>query len=145
MLDRTVSVGDLLTALAIVVSAAGVLYELHKDRSLRRKEIADRVRRSAGRLIAKIHRWQSISQSLYTGVHTLVTEADEMLVNDKNAVTSSTRPLPTSKRRTSVSSFACCRRRRRRSCLLKMIVRRPPAPSSATLFAGRSPRAPPTL
>lgn len=86
MLDWTVTVGDLLTAIAIIISAAGVLYELHKDRSLRRKELADRVRRSAGLLIAKIHRWQSITHSFYAELHSFVTDADERLV-DQNAVT----------------------------------------------------------
>ena len=57
----TVTIGDLLTAFAVLISAAGILIELRKDRILRQKELADRVRRSAGLVAAKADRWRQLS------------------------------------------------------------------------------------
>jgi|SRR4028119_118510 hypothetical protein len=86
MFEAKLTVGDLLTALAILVSAIGILAELRKDRELKRKEIADRVRRSAGLIVAKVERWMQLSRHLFNEIHPLITDADALLVKDADIV-----------------------------------------------------------
>jgi hypothetical protein len=64
MFDPQLTVGDLITAIAVLVSAVGILVELRKDRDLRRKELADKVRRSAGLIVAKLDRWRQLISSI---------------------------------------------------------------------------------
>ncbi len=86
MFEAKLTVGDLLTALAIIVSAIGILAELRKDRELKRKEIADRVRKSAGLIVAKVDRWKQLSRHLFDEIHPLITDADALLVKEGDIV-----------------------------------------------------------
>jgi hypothetical protein len=86
MFDPKLAVGDLLTALAVLISAVGVLMELRKDRSLRRKELADNVRRSAGLIVAKLDRWRYLSQYFFDEIQPIITDADILLVKEQSIV-----------------------------------------------------------
>lgn len=86
-MDSTlVTVGDFLTAFAVLISAAGVVIELRKDRTLKQKEIADRVRRSAGLVAAKADRWRQLSQGLFDEIHPLIIDADTMLMKERDVI-----------------------------------------------------------
>ena len=76
MFNPEFSVGDILTAMAVLVSAIGILAELRKDRLLRRKELADRVRRSAGLIVAKADRWKQLSLHFFDELQSIITDAD---------------------------------------------------------------------
>jgi hypothetical protein len=86
MFDPQLTVGDLITAIAVLVSAVGILVELRKDRDLRRKELADKVRRSAGLIVAKLDRWRQLSQHFFNQAHTLITDTDVLLVREQNII-----------------------------------------------------------
>jgi hypothetical protein len=62
--------------LAIFISAIVFIYTLYKDRILRRKEYADRIRTSAGTIIAKLERWKSLSLRFFEDIGPLLTETD---------------------------------------------------------------------
>jgi len=59
------SIGDLLTACSIITALIAVLVAWSNDRGLRRHENADRIRHSAGTVIAKMERWKERSHSFY--------------------------------------------------------------------------------
>jgi hypothetical protein len=87
MFNPEVSVGDLLTAVAVLVSAIGILTELRKDRLLRRKELSDRVRRSTGIIITKADRWKQLSLRFFDELQPIITDADVLLVKEQDVVT----------------------------------------------------------
>ncbi len=80
--DPEIAVGDLLTAFAILVSIAGLLIAFHKERALRKKEHADRVRQAAALVVAKLDRWKQLSLQLFDELHVAATDADAMMVDD---------------------------------------------------------------
>ncbi len=86
MQNSSVTWGDLLTAVAILISAVGIFIEMRKDRVLRQKELADRVRRSAGLIVAKADRWCQLAVSIFDQLQPVVTDADCMLVKSKNVI-----------------------------------------------------------
>ncbi len=64
-LDRKVDVGNLLTAITLVVSLVGATIAWNKDRQLRVQEQANRVRLSAAKLLSKFDRLRAISDSQF--------------------------------------------------------------------------------
>jgi hypothetical protein len=62
--------------LPILFSAIAFTYTFYKDRMLRRKEYADRIRTSAGTIIAKLERWKSLSLRFFEDIGPLLTETD---------------------------------------------------------------------
>lgn len=80
MFNPEITVGNIVTALAVLVSAAGILVALHKERALRKKEHADRVRQATALVVAKLDRWKQLSLQLFDELQSAVTDADAMLV-----------------------------------------------------------------
>lgn len=67
---------------AVLVSILTLLASLRKDRNLRTKEYADRVRRSAALVAARADRWRQLSLSLFQDIQVPITEADTMLTEE---------------------------------------------------------------
>lgn len=63
-LKSQISVGEILTVFVILLSAASLGYGWYKDRELRRREDAERIRQNAGTVTAKLERLGVLFQSL---------------------------------------------------------------------------------
>jgi hypothetical protein len=61
-LDQTLSIGTVLTVLATI---AGLLYAWRKDLQLKRKDSADKNRKAAALIAAKLDRWKALSIRFY--------------------------------------------------------------------------------
>lgn len=85
-LEPTYKLGDLITAFSVLLALAGFLYTWHRDRALRRKEYADRVRSAAATTLAKIDRCESLFLSFSNMLQPLITEADDMIVETQDEV-----------------------------------------------------------
>lgn len=83
-LDWSLSVGNLLTALTIAVSAATLAYTRRKDRLLREREYADRIRHAAGLTIARLERWQRIVISIFDEIQPAFVDVDRWAVAGKD-------------------------------------------------------------
>jgi hypothetical protein len=71
------SINTILTGyIPISLTILGLLYTLHKDRKLRRKEYADRIRTAAGTIIAKLERWKNLSLRFFEDISPLITKTD---------------------------------------------------------------------
>ena len=81
-----ISIGDLLTIVSIVVSVMALLISWRRHQELRKKEYADRIRRSAGTVVAKLHRWKDLTLRFYEDIQPLITEADMTQVKAQNFV-----------------------------------------------------------
>lgn len=79
MLQPEIKVGDILTSFSIIISALGLIYILSKDRSLRQKERADKIRNAASETLAKLDRWRELSLSLFQSVQPLFIDTIENL------------------------------------------------------------------
>ena len=88
MLDdlRSIPLKDLATAASVLVAVTGLLYAWHKDRLLKRREVADRVRRAAATVTAKLERWKAISLSFFDELQPLITDTDVLFVNVQSVV-----------------------------------------------------------
>jgi hypothetical protein len=87
---KEITTGDLLTALTILISLIGAFLGLliasYKDRQLRRKEYADKIRRAAGTIIAKLERWKELSLRFYEDIQPLMMDADIELMKKQDVV-----------------------------------------------------------
>lgn len=84
--NTEVSVGNIVTALSVVVSAIALLITLNKDRQLRKKEYADRIRNAAGAVTAKLERRKEIFLSFFDSIQPLITDADIKLVKEQDVI-----------------------------------------------------------
>ena len=73
-------------ALAVLGSVAGILVSWARDRQMRRKEYADRIRQAAAMTVAKVERWQQIFLAFFQEVQKEVTQADVSIVKRTSAV-----------------------------------------------------------
>ena len=85
-MNTEITVGNLVAACAALISAAAVIATLSKERALRKKELADRVRQSASLVAAKLDRWKQIALQAFDQLQTVVTEADAHLLKDKDEI-----------------------------------------------------------
>lgn len=87
-LKEEITVGDVLTVLTIVISLIGALLGLlissYKDRQLKRKEYADRIRQAAGTIIAKLERWRELSLRYFGDIQPTITDTDIRIVKRKD-------------------------------------------------------------
>lgn len=86
VLIREIKVGDLLTAGSVALGTLTLLYALIKDRKLRRREYADRIRRSAAETLSAIERWREIATRHFHDAQPVLTDADVMLVKDQDVI-----------------------------------------------------------
>jgi len=78
--DATLKIGDLLTSASVLVAATALIVAWWKDRSLRRRELADKIRRAAGNTLARLERWQEIVLALFDDAQPLFVEVAQDLV-----------------------------------------------------------------
>src|SRR6267142_6288301 len=78
------SVAQIFTGTSIVVSISALLYSWRKDRVLRKKEYADRVRHAASFVIAKLEQWRVLSLSFFDEIQPLIVDADAKLLKEGN-------------------------------------------------------------
>jgi hypothetical protein len=86
MFNPEISVGNLVAVVAAVISAAAILAALAKERALRKKELADRVRQATALVIAKLDRWKQIALQTFDQLQTAATEADGHLVAGRDEI-----------------------------------------------------------
>lgn len=84
--DSTIKAGDLLTSISVIVALVTFVYTRHRDRQIQIKEYADNVRSAAASTLSKTDRFLSIFDSFYDKIETSITEADELLMKDGDAV-----------------------------------------------------------
>ena len=66
-----------------LIALSGLIYAWFKDLQLKRKTYADKIRVSAGEIIAKLERRKSIMLSLYQEIQPLITDADILFADTK--------------------------------------------------------------
>jgi hypothetical protein len=64
-LERKISFGDIITSVAVIVSALSLTWELAKHRDLDRKQQANEIRSSAAKTLAGLERWKNISLLIF--------------------------------------------------------------------------------
>jgi hypothetical protein len=64
-------IGTLLTAISILVSVTALLIAWTKDRTLRKKEYADRIRSAAGTVTARLERRKELFLHLFDTIQPL--------------------------------------------------------------------------
>jgi hypothetical protein len=86
ILNPEVKLGDLLTSISVLVAAAALVTAWLRDRNVRRREYADRVRDAAARTIVALRRRRSLADRLFAEIEPCVTEADAKLVKTNDAI-----------------------------------------------------------
>jgi hypothetical protein len=86
-IENTVKVGDFLTALSVSIAIVGLFIASLRDRRLRRKEYADRIRQSAAATAVAVERWTELAVRLYDDIQALITDADMLLVEKQDVIT----------------------------------------------------------
>jgi len=81
-----VKVTDLLTSLSVFCAAVALIYTWTKDKGLRSKEYADKIRSAASITLSKVDRCQNLFQSITDIVQPAITEVDGLMVESKDAV-----------------------------------------------------------
>ncbi len=76
-LNHAIGIGDILTIFAISISLFTLLHAMQKDRALRKKEQADKVRNAAAKTIAKLDRWRELSLSMFQDMEIAFVETSE--------------------------------------------------------------------
>jgi len=71
---------------SIFVALMGLIYAWHKDLQLKKKSYADKIRNSAGEIIAKLERRKTIMLSFYEEIQPFITDADILLTESKNKI-----------------------------------------------------------
>jgi hypothetical protein len=84
-LEKTIKVGEILTIITILISVAGVFITLSKDRYMREKEQADRIRNAAAKTSAMLERWQSLNLSFFDELQPDFVETSEILSKKHDA------------------------------------------------------------
>jgi hypothetical protein len=79
-------IGDILTSLAIIISAFTLASNLSKDRLLRKKERADKIRNSAASTITKLDRWHELSLSIFHDVQPIFIDIIVMMSDNFDPV-----------------------------------------------------------
>lgn len=70
--------GDVLTSISLLLALTGFLYTWSKDRNLKRREYADRIRQAAAGTVVALERWKELALRLHDDIQPLITEADVM-------------------------------------------------------------------
>jgi hypothetical protein len=79
-------VGGAVAMVSVLIGGLGLATSLHKDRRLRHQEYANQIRKSAGTTIAKLERWNAVSDSLFFQIQADITDADIMFLKSSDAV-----------------------------------------------------------
>ncbi len=84
VVEIAMRIGELLTSASVLIALLGFLYTWHKDRSLRTKEYADKVRAAAAMTLAKVDRCESLFLSFIHRIRPIFTEMNELLQQTKS-------------------------------------------------------------
>jgi hypothetical protein len=76
VISGEITVGTLITVASVLISALALAYGWRNDRQLRRKEYADRIRRAASVITAKLDRWQSLVLRFFDDIQPLLLEVE---------------------------------------------------------------------
>ena len=77
ILKREIDIGQILTVISILGSLVGFGFAWNNDRSLKDKEYADRVRRSASVVTAKVERWAELSDRYFEDLQPTLVDVSE--------------------------------------------------------------------
>ncbi len=77
ILKREIDIGQILTVISILGSVVGFGFAWNNDRSLKDKEYADRVRRSASVVTAKVERWAELSDRYFEDLQPTLVDVSE--------------------------------------------------------------------
>jgi tetratricopeptide (TPR) repeat protein len=83
-LSERINFSNVLTILTIAISALSLIFSLSKDRALRQKENADKIRDAAATIMAKLDRWLELSLSIFQESQPLFINTIEMLKAEFN-------------------------------------------------------------
>lgn len=78
--------GNLITISSVLASLCVLGYAWIKDRQLRKKEYADKIRNAAGTIIAKLERRKVLSLSFFEDIQPLTVETDKLLVKERSII-----------------------------------------------------------
>jgi hypothetical protein len=84
--DPVVSLGAIVTVVSVLIAAASLAWTWLKDRRLREREYADRVRRAAISALIGLERWRELALSFYEDIQPLLTDADVLLLEKQDVV-----------------------------------------------------------
>ena len=79
VLIREITIGDILTFLSIIISVTALLNVWMKERQIRNKEQADKIRTAAAKTLAKLERLKELSLWYYQDIQPIFVETSEML------------------------------------------------------------------
>lgn len=83
-LKREIAIGEILTVIAIVISAVTLLTTLAKDRRQRVSEQANNVRSTSAKALAKLERWQDHSLRYYQNIEPIFVDASVLFAKDRD-------------------------------------------------------------
>jgi hypothetical protein len=75
-----------ITASSVVIAATGLLFTMRQANLLRRREYADRIRKSASETSAALDRWKTLCLRMYDDIQPLLTDVDMELVETGDLV-----------------------------------------------------------
>jgi hypothetical protein len=85
-IDPTLKPTDLLTSLSVLCAVCTLIYAWRKDRRLRSREYADRIRAAAAITLSKADRCQTLLHSIVDLVQPAITEADGLFTKTKDPI-----------------------------------------------------------
>ena len=84
VLNHEIKITDLMMSLSVLCAVRTLIYTWAKDRRLRSKEYADKIRAAAALTLSKVDRCQRLFESITDRVQRYITEADTMIVTTKD-------------------------------------------------------------
>ena len=85
-INHEIKITDLILSLSVLCAACTLIYTWAKDRHLRSKEYADKIRAAAAVTLSKVDRCQHLFESITDRVQRYITDADTMIVSTKDVV-----------------------------------------------------------
>lgn len=79
-------IATIIATVPIIVSVVALLISWNKDRQLKKKEYADRIRNAAGDVAAKLERRKELFLSFFDGIQPLITDTDIKLAKTQNVI-----------------------------------------------------------
>jgi hypothetical protein len=86
--DWKATFGDVLTAVSILISVVTLATAWWKDRLLRRRELADKIRAAAAKTLAKLERKEELSLALFVECQPLFVKVSEELAKKFDVISS---------------------------------------------------------
>src|SRR5690349_3823748 len=78
------TLGDVLTFVSILFSAAGLAWTWNKDNSTREREQATEVRKAAAATLSKIERLRQLTDLLFRDLDPIIVETSDQLTDQKH-------------------------------------------------------------